>query len=65
RAIERETGRHLGIYASVKTPGLVRVGDPVYWVPAKGKPREGLSTYQRLRNRVLHASLESVDRFGR
>ena len=63
KTLEAETGRHLGINANVRTPGAVALGDPVYWVAPRKPARQRLSAYQRLRNRLLHASLEAVDRF--
>ncbi|MEM1145469.1 MAG: MOSC N-terminal beta barrel domain-containing protein [Pseudomonadota bacterium] len=64
-ALGRETGRHLGINALVKRTGRVSVGDPVYFDGKPGITGQRLSRYDKLRNRVLHAGLETVDRLFR
>lgn len=39
RTIVRQANQNLGVYASVRTPGAVAVGDAVEWVPGETRPK--------------------------
>lgn len=38
RTIVREADQNVGVYASVRTPGVVETGDTVEWIPGAPKP---------------------------
>lgn len=65
KTIEAATGRHLGINATIVRGGCVKLGDDVYFEPGKRAPKRQLSSYDRLRNRVLHAGMELTDTLSR
>ncbi|BFM17847.1 MOSC domain-containing protein [Maricurvus nonylphenolicus] len=64
RALNAHTNRHLGINASVIKTGNVRVGDEVYWTPAK--PSRLRSTFKplagKVKNTLLHNTLKAIDK---
>ncbi|NRB38258.1 MAG: MOSC N-terminal beta barrel domain-containing protein [Pseudomonadales bacterium] len=64
RTLEKTTGRHLGINASVIKVGKIQVGDIVEWIPAKdSKLRDTLhSVSGKLKTRLIHASLHALDK---
>jgi uncharacterized protein YcbX len=64
RTLEKHTERHLGINASVKRPGLIRDGDPVYWEP---ESRLSLRRFyqpvsERIKNSLIQRSLKAIDK---
>ena len=62
RALERHTGRHLGINATVAAPGTLNVGDEVHWEPAKSLlPRALVRLAANAKNGLLHATLQGLD----
>ena len=62
RALDRHTGRHLGINATVKVAGTLAVGDEVHWEPARSLlPRSLARLMGGTKNRVLHATMKGVD----
>jgi len=66
RTIEKNTGRHLGINASVVRCGQIKVGDRVEWLPAQHSSiRQKLGSVSgRLRSKVIHNSMKAVDRMN-
>jgi hypothetical protein len=63
RTLEKHTGRHLGINASVLKSGEIQVGDAVEWIPASDsffrnrvKPAS-----DKLRSKLIHFSLQAID----
>lgn len=67
RTLEKHTGRHLGINASVIKAGTIRHGDPVYWQPEAQYSVNRLlrPLSDRLRNAVIQATLKLVDKLGK
>lgn len=67
RTLEKHTGRHLGINASVLKEGVINAGDPVYWEPefkySLRKLYHPISSY--IRNAMIHSSLKIIDKLGR
>lgn len=67
RAINRHTGRHFGINATVVRRGAINVGDQVTWVPerqtAVGKKAHAASSF--LKNRISHGLLTAADLISR
>ncbi len=62
RALDRHTNRHLGINATVASPGVLRVGDEVHWEPARSLlPRSLLRLAAHAKNGVLHTTLKGLD----
>ncbi len=66
RVLEKATARHLGINASVRREGLIRVGDVVEWIPARDSilRKAVRSVSGRLKTRLIHTSLKAVDRIS-
>lgn len=63
RTLEKHTQRHLGIYASVIRPGVIRDGDHVYWEP---ESRLSLRRYLQplsdwMKNALIQRSLKAID----
>lgn len=67
RTLEKHTGRHLGINASVLKEGTMRHGDPVFWEPESKYSLRKL--YQpisdKIKNSMIQASLKMIDRLGK
>lgn len=62
RALDRHTNRHLGINATVASPGTLRVGDEVRWEPARSLlPRSLLRLAAHAKSTMLHATLTGLD----
>tara|TARA_R110001592_G_scaffold336019_1_gene621144 strand:+ start:50375 stop:51355 length:981 start_codon:yes stop_codon:yes gene_type:complete len=66
RTLEKHTGRHLGINASVIKVGQIKVGDRVEWLPArKSALRNKLRLYSgRIRSKLIHNSMNAIDRIN-
>ena len=66
RTLEKHTGRHLGINASVLKAGTISHGDSVYWEPESRYSLRKL--YQpisdKIKNSMIQASLKMIDRLG-
>ncbi|MCK5881987.1 MAG: MOSC N-terminal beta barrel domain-containing protein [Sinobacterium sp.] len=67
RILEKHTGRHLGINASVINVGSIRQGDPVFWEPeSKYSPRKIIQPISdKIKNALIQTSLKMIDRFGK
>lgn len=67
RTLEKHTGRHLGLNATVLKAGTVSHGDPVYWEPESKYSLRKL--YQPIsdiiKNLMIHTSLKLIDRLGK
>ena len=66
RTLERNTGRHLGVNATVVRCGQIKEGDRVEWIPAQHSSlRQKLSPISgRVRSNLIHNSMKAVDRIN-
>ena len=67
RTLEKYTGRHLGINASVLKTGKISHGDTVYWEPESKYSLRNL--YQpisdKIKNSMIQISLKMIDKLGK
>lgn len=67
RTLEKHTGRHLGINATVIKTGVIHHGDAVYWEPELKYTLRKI--YQpisdKIKNAVIKTSLKMIDKLGK
>lgn len=66
RTLEKHTGRHLGINATVLNAGMIHQGDSVFWEPESKYAIRKL--YQpisdKIKNSLIHTTLKMIDKLG-
>ena len=66
RTLEKHTGRHLGINASVIKTGTIRIGDNVLWkAESPFNPKRLIRPFSnKIKNALIQTSLKMIDKIG-